>query len=111
MPYNLIPIIAVLLLTACNKKAAPSGGRADAPTASNTVPTAAGVTAWGSSKSEIMAKLEQVKAKVISDHGDLVLAELGPAGLTSSDGKAVTRPLRLEYHFKDGKLAEMKTGL
>jgi hypothetical protein len=111
MRYLFIPIVVVTLFTACSKKTESASGTSTASTVSNSVPTAAGFGAWGSTKAEIMGELKKVKAKIISDSANLVVAEVGPAGLTSSDGKPVTTALRMEYHFKNGKLAEMKTGL
>jgi hypothetical protein len=110
MRYILIPFVVVTLFTACSQKIESSAGTATTPTSPKPAPTAAGFAAWGSTKAQVLAELEKVKAKVLSDSGDLVVAEVGPAGLTSSDGKPVTTPLRMEYRFKDGKLAEMKTG-
>jgi ketosteroid isomerase-like protein len=98
MRYILIIVVAVTLFTACNKKT---------ETASPMRQTDQ-LLAWGASKDEVLAKLTAIKAKVVSQTGDAIVAEFGPEGLTSSDGRQFTKPVRVEYSFKDGKLAQSK---
>jgi ketosteroid isomerase-like protein len=98
MRYTRIIIVAATLLSACHKK----------PEVSHTALDNSPLAAWGATKDDILARLMTVKARIITDTDDVIVAEVGPEGLTSDDGKPVTHALRTEYDFKDGKLAQCK---
>jgi hypothetical protein len=109
MRYIPVTLVGVILITACHRKAEVTGSAPEASVSvSNGVPEAPAFAAWGATKEEIIAKLEKMKAKIITNTPDLIVAEADPAGFTSSDGKPITHPLRTEYYFKDGKLAQSR---
>ena len=98
MRYTLIFIVAATLLSACHKK----------PEVSHTALDNPAFAAWGATKDDILARLAKMNARIITNTGDIIVAEVVPEGVTRSDGKPVTHPLRTEYDFKDGKLAQSK---
>ena len=42
----------------------------------------------------------------LTNADDVIVAEVGPAGLTKRDGKPVTHPIKMELHFEDGKFTQ-----
>ena len=105
MKKMLIIIVAATLFTACQRKGQVSSSTTEASKSVQAVPA---IAAWGATKDEILTKLAAMKATVLTNTGDFIAAEVGPEGLTSSDGRPITHPLRTEYYFKDGKLAHTK---
>jgi uncharacterized lipoprotein YajG len=106
MRYTLIIIVAVTLLSACHKKPKVSDIGPEAQTAAQTnAPTFAAV---GQTKSEILAQLEQMKYRIITNTDVVIIAEIGPEGIINGDGSPVTNALRSEFDFSGGKLTQSK---
>jgi hypothetical protein len=100
MRYIFIILVAATLLTACHKK--PLVSRGDPPTAPPTFATV------GQTKGEVLAQLEQMKYRIITNTDVVIIAEIGPEGIITSDGSPVTKPLRSEFDFSGGKLTESR---
>src|ERR1035437_3279744 len=99
MRYTFIIIVAATLLTACHKK--PIVSR-DPPTAPPTFAT------LGQTKGDVLAQLEQMKYRIITNTDVVIIAEIGPEGIITSDGSPVTKPLRSEFDFSGGKLTQSR---
>ena len=98
MRYTLIIIVAVTLLSACHKKPSVSDGPTNPPT----------FAAVGQTKVEILAQLEQMKYRIITNTDVVIIAEIGPEGIINGDGSPVTKALRSEFDFSGGKLTQSK---
>jgi hypothetical protein len=106
MRYTLIIIVAATLLSACHKKPKVSDiGPEARPEAQTNAPTFAAV---GAAKGEILARLEQMKYRIITNTEDVIIAETGPEGIINGDGSPVTKALRSEFDFSNGKLTQSK---
>lgn len=117
MRYTIVLAISVTLITACQKQSAPSDNAKFAPTGLSPMdpnevapPDAPPIAAWGATKDQILVKLDQMGAKIVTNTDSRLVSEVEPEGLIDSHGKPVhlDRPVRTEYHFKDGKLASTK---
>ena len=53
-----------------------------------------------------MNMLARMRARVVTNTVDLVIAEYGPEGFLGADGRPLTQPARVELHFRDGKVIE-----
>jgi hypothetical protein len=102
MRYTLIIIVAATLLTACNKKPIVPN---IAPETMTNAPTFATV---GATKADILAQLEQMKYRIVTNTDDVIVAEIGPEGIITGDGSPVTKALRSEFDFSGGKLTQSK---
>jgi len=63
---------------------------------------------WGAPQDKILAKLAKVGANILTNTADVIVAEIDPDGLSSSSGEPITHPIKLEFHFRDGKLVQSK---
>jgi ketosteroid isomerase-like protein len=60
----------------------------------------------GATKDDTLAMLTRMKARVLTNTADTIIAEYGPEGFLSSDGKPLKEPMRVQLRFRDGKLVQ-----
>jgi len=76
---------------------------------SNDVTETPAFASWGATKDEILVKVAKMQARVLTNTENVIVTEIGPEGITNSDGTPLTQPIRMEYFFEDGKLAHSKS--
>ena len=67
---------------------------------------ASGLVAQGATKNDTMTVLTRMKARVLTNTADVIVAEYGPEGFLGRDGNPLTQPVQVQLLFRDGKLVQ-----
>jgi hypothetical protein len=67
---------------------------------------ALGLGVAGTTREDTVAMLTGMNARVLTNTAKVIVAEYGPEGFLSSDGKPLTQPVQMQLRFRDGKLVQ-----
>jgi hypothetical protein len=60
----------------------------------------------GMTRADTMSMLARMRARILTNSADVVIAEYGPEGFLGLDGSPLTQPAKVELHFRDGKVVK-----